>query len=160
MRNEGQNVAQIVYRHAPVKVGIIRSRLHGGCICSLVYFLFQPMVHNWFIKGPVCGKSEDPLLLIGKSSLCGECGFCLKKYATMTICLISNSRWYDYQCALEALLNKTNFPFYYMFFPIVIAFTYRMWNLSLMQKSIYRSLLSTRGRGAILFWGREEACDM
>ena len=37
----------------------------------------------------------------------------LKKHVTMTIyiCLTSNSRWYGNPCALEASLNKTNFPF-------------------------------------------------
>ena len=29
----------------------------------------------------------------------------------MTICLTSNSRWYENKCALEPPLNKTNFPF-------------------------------------------------
>ena len=32
---------------------------------------------------------------------------------TMTICLMSNSRLYGNECALEALLNKTNLPFLY-----------------------------------------------
>ena len=94
-----------------------RSILHNGCICSLGYFPFQPVVRNWSSKGcgmscPVCGKG--PLLLMGKSSLCGESRFPLKKYVTMTICLTSNSR-YENQCALEASLNKTSFPFCYSF---------------------------------------------
>ena len=60
---------------------------------------------------PVFGKVhiKDPYLLIGKSSLCGDNGFPLKKYVSMTICLTSNSRWYEHQCALEVSLNKTNF---------------------------------------------------
>ena len=37
-------------------------------------------------------------------------GFPLNKYVTMTICLTSNSWWYENQCALEVSLNKTNFP--------------------------------------------------
>ena len=116
---EWEDVAQAV-EHSAVKVWILLhggSILHGGCICSLGYFLFQPVVHNWSIKGcgmccPVCGKVhiKDPLLLIGKSSLCGNSGFHLKKYVTMTICLISNSWWYENQCAPEAWLNKANFP--------------------------------------------------
>ena len=60
------------------------------------YFPFQPVVHNWSIKGcgvccPVCGKvhMKDPLLLIGKGSLID--GFSLKKYVTMTICMMSNA---------------------------------------------------------------------
>ena len=50
---------------------------------------------------PVCGKAhiiKDPLLLIGKSSQCGDSGFPLKKYVTMTTCLTPNSRWYKDQC--------------------------------------------------------------
>ena len=50
------------------------------------YFPFQPVVHNWFIKGrgmycSVYGKVhiKDPLLLIEKSSLCGGSGFPSKK---------------------------------------------------------------------------------
>ena len=86
------------------------SILPGGCICSLGYLPFQPMVHNWTIKGcgmcrPVCGKVHirDPLLLIGKSRLCGDSGFPLNKYVIMTISLMSNRRWYENQCSLEAL---------------------------------------------------------
>ena len=43
---------------------------------------------------PVCGKVhlKDPFLLIGNRSLCGNSGFPLKKYVTMTICLTSNSQ--------------------------------------------------------------------
>ena len=116
----GRNVAQAV-QHSAVKVFILlygRSILHGRSICSLGYFPFLPVVHNWSIKGcgmccPVCGKVyvKDPLLHIGKSSPCGDSGFPLKKYITMTICLTSNSQSYENQCAPEASLNKTNFPF-------------------------------------------------
>ena len=108
-----QDVAQVV-EHPPVKVLIIRLILHSGYICSLGYFAFQPVVHNWSMKGcgmccPICGKVriKDPLLLIGKSSLCGDSGFPLNKYVTMTICLTSNSRSYENKCTLEASLNKT-----------------------------------------------------
>ena len=73
------------------------------------------MVHNWSIKGChrcclVCGKVhiKDPLLHIWKSSLCGKSGLPLNKYVTVTICLMSNRRWYGNQCTLEALLNKTS----------------------------------------------------
>ena len=77
-------------------------------------FPFQPVVYDWSIKGmcyPVCGKVhiKDPLLVIGKRSLCGDSGFPLKKFVTMTIWLTSNSGWYENQSALEASLNKTNF---------------------------------------------------
>ena len=56
------------------------------------YFPFQPVVHNWFIKGrgmycSVYGKVhiKDPLLLIEKSSLCGGSGFPSKKCVNVTI---------------------------------------------------------------------------
>ena len=45
-------------------------------------FSFQPVIHGWCNKGrgmcyPVCGMVhiKEPLLLIGKSSLCGGSGF-------------------------------------------------------------------------------------
>ena len=48
----------------------------------LSYFSFQPVLHDWCNKGrgmcyPVCGMMhiKEPLLLIGKSSLCGGSGF-------------------------------------------------------------------------------------
>ena len=59
--NEGWDVAQAV-KHTAVKVWVLLhggSTMHGGNICSLGYFLFQPVVHNWSIKGLcclVCGK--------------------------------------------------------------------------------------------------------
>ena len=59
---------------------------------SLGYFPFQPVVHNWFIKGrgmycSVYGKVhiKDPLLLIEKSSLCGGSGFPSIKCVNVTI---------------------------------------------------------------------------
>ena len=72
------------------------SILYSGCICSLSYFPFQPVpVHNWSIKGcgmfcPVCGKVhiKDPLTLIRRISLCGDIGFPLKKYITVTIYML------------------------------------------------------------------------
>ena len=42
----GWDIAQAV-EHSAAKVWII---LHGGCISSLDYFSFQPVVHNWSIK--------------------------------------------------------------------------------------------------------------
>ena len=56
----------------------------------LGYFPFQPVVHNWFIKGrgmycSVYGKVhiKDPLLLIEKSSLCVAAAvFLLKSVST------------------------------------------------------------------------------
>ena len=50
--------------------------------CSIQYFQFQPVLHNWCNKGrgmwyPACWMMhiKDPLLLIGKSSLCGSSRF-------------------------------------------------------------------------------------
>ena len=56
---------------------VVGSILHG--VDPLSYFSFQPVLHDWCNKGrgmcyPVCGMDE-PLLLIGKSSLCGSSGF-------------------------------------------------------------------------------------
>ena len=97
----GWDVGQAVEQSA-VKVWILMcgdSILHGRCLfCDLGYFPFQPVIHDWSIKGCtmyclVCGKVhiKDPLSLIGKSSLCGNSGMPLKKYVTMTMRLLSKS---------------------------------------------------------------------
>ena len=107
-RENGEwDVTQAV-EHPLVKVWIIWSILHSGCICSLGCFPLQPVVHNWAIKGcgiccPVCGKvrTKVPFLLIRNSSLCGKSRFPLKKYVTITLCLMSNSWCYENQCALD-----------------------------------------------------------
>ena len=77
---------------APLKRSVVGSILLSGPSCSLGYFPFQPVVHNWFIKGrgmycSVYGKVhiKDPLLLIEKSSLCGGSGFPSKKCVNVTI---------------------------------------------------------------------------
>ena len=76
----------------PLKRSVVGSILLSGPSCSLGYFPFQPVVHNWFIK--VCGMYcsvygkvhiKDPLLLIEKSSLCGGSGFPSKKCVNVTI---------------------------------------------------------------------------
>ena len=54
---------------------------------SLSYFWFQPSLHDWCNKG--CGMVliKEPLLLIGKSSLCGGSGFpVLLSEWSFTIC--------------------------------------------------------------------------
>ena len=117
---QGRNVAQMVV-HSAVKVWILLhggSIMPGGCVCNLGYFLLQPVIHKWSIKGsskfcPVCGKVhiQNTLLFIIKSTLGGNSRFPLKKCVRITICLMSNSRCYENQCALEASLNKTNFLF-------------------------------------------------
>ena len=74
-----------------LKRSVVGSILISGPSCSLGYFPFQPVVHNWFIKGrgmycSVYGKVhiKDPLLLIEKSSLCGGSGFPSKKCVNVT----------------------------------------------------------------------------
>ena len=76
----------------PLKRSVVGSILLSGPSCSLGCFPFQPVVHNWFIKGrgmycSVYGKVhiKDPLLLIEKSSLCGGSGFPSKKCVNVTI---------------------------------------------------------------------------
>ena len=76
----------------PLKRSVVGSILLSGPSCSLGYFPFQRVVHNWFIKGrgtycSVYGKVHinDPLLLIEKSSLCGGSGFPSKKCVNVTI---------------------------------------------------------------------------
>ena len=78
----------------------------------LSYFSFQPVLHVWCNKGrgmcyPVCGMVhiKEPLLLIGKSSLCGGSGFpfSLSEWS-LTICLTPYNRKYN---VLSASLNKT-----------------------------------------------------
>ena len=110
-----RDVAQAV-EHSAVKFWIMLhagSILHGGCICSLSYFSFQPVVHNWSIKGygmccPV-GKWKKNIPCCLSERVCGDSIFPLKKYVTMTKCFTSNSWWYENQYALEASLNQTNF---------------------------------------------------
>ena len=58
---------------------VVGSILHG--VDPLSYFSFQPVLHDWCNKGrgmcyPVCGMVhiKEPLLLIDKSSLCGDSG--------------------------------------------------------------------------------------
>ena len=89
--DEERDVAQLI-ACPPLKRSVVGSILLSGPSCSLGYFPFQPVVHNWFIKGrgmycSVYGKVhiKDPLLLIEKSSLCGGSGFPSKKCVNVTI---------------------------------------------------------------------------
>ena len=72
--------------------------LHG--VDPLRYFSFQPVLHDWCNKRrgmcyPVCGMVhiKEPLLLIDKSSLCGDSGFpfSLSEWS-LTICLTPYNR--------------------------------------------------------------------
>ena len=77
---------------------VVGSIIHG--VDPLSYFSFQPVLHDWCNKGcgmcyPVCGMVhiKEPLLLIGKSSLCGGSGFpfSLSEWS-LTICLTPYNR--------------------------------------------------------------------
>ena len=76
-------IAQVV-EHPPVNVWIVRLILHGRCICSLGYFPFQPVAHNWPFDGPIY-KRTFAVYLEKVASLCGDGGFPLKKYVTMIV---------------------------------------------------------------------------
>ena len=77
---------------------VVGSILHG--VDPLSHFSFQPVLHDWCRKGrgmcsPVCGMVhiKEPLLLIGKSSLCGGRGFPLSLSEwSFTICPTSCNR--------------------------------------------------------------------
>ena len=77
---------------------VVGSILHG--VDPLSYFSFQPVLHDSCNKGrgmyyPVCGMMhiKEPLLLIGKSSLCGCRGFPLSLSEwSFTICLTPYNR--------------------------------------------------------------------
>ena len=95
---------------------VVGSILHG--VDPLSYFSYQPVLHNWCNKGhgmcyPVCGMVhiKEPLLLIGKTSLCGSSGFhfSLSQWS-LTICLTPYNRK---QNVLSASLNKT-FPSFFL----------------------------------------------
>ena len=67
----------------------------------LSYFSFQPVLHDWCNKGrgmcyPVCGMVhiKEPLLLIDKSSLCGDSGFpfSLSEWSLTILCLTPYNR--------------------------------------------------------------------
>ena len=98
-------------------VGLI---LHG--VNPLSYFLFQPVLHDW-CKGrgmccPVCGivHIKEPLLLIGKTSLCSGSGFpfSLSEWS-LTICLMPYNRKEN---VLSASLNKTFPSLFFVFFTV------------------------------------------
>ena len=77
---------------------VVGSIFHG--VDPLSYFSFQPVLHDWCTKGrgmcyPVCVMVhiKEPLLLIDKSSLCGDSGFpfSLSEWS-LTICLTPYNR--------------------------------------------------------------------
>ena len=110
-------------RCSPV-VKSVRSWCDGSSDRSLMvdplsYFSFQPVLHDWCTKGrgmcyPVCGVMhiKEPLLLIGKSSLCGDSGFPLSLSDWFfTICLTPyNGKWN----VLGVSLNKKDISFLFL----------------------------------------------
>ena len=95
--SQGAGRSSEVERSLMVRL-VVGSILHG--VDPLSYFSFQPVLHDWCNKGrgmcyPVCGMVhiKEPLLLIGKSSLCGSSGFpfSLSEWS-LTICLMPYNR--------------------------------------------------------------------
>ena len=90
------------------------TRVPSPGLLKTSYFSFQPVLHDWCDKGrgmyyPICGMMhiKEPLLLIGRSSLCGGSGFSLSLPEwSLTICLTPYNRKEN---VLSASLNKT-FP--------------------------------------------------
>ena len=69
----------------------VGSILHG--VNPLSYFSFQPVLHDWCNKGRGMVHIKEPLLLIGKSSLCGGSVFpFLLSEWSLTICLTPYNR--------------------------------------------------------------------
>ena len=74
--------------------GAMGRRIHPSLGGPIELFFVPAMLHDWCIKGrgmsyPVCGMVhvKEPLLLIGKSSLCGSSGFPLSLSEwSFTIC--------------------------------------------------------------------------
>ena len=89
---------------------VVGSILHG--VDPWSYFSFQPVLHDWCNKGyPVCGmvNIKEPLLLIGKSSLCGDSGFpfSLSEWS-LTICLAQYNRKFRVYLSLLYFRKKRN----------------------------------------------------
>ena len=80
--------------------GAMGRRIDPSCGGSIELFLVPASVHDWRNKGcgvyyPVCGMMhiKEPLLLIGKSSLCGGSRFLLSLSEwSFTICLTTFNR--------------------------------------------------------------------
>ena len=117
LMNFGLGSVHFIYRLSLVERSLIvrwvvGSILHG--VDPLSYFSFQPVLLDWCNKGrgmcyPVCGMVhvKEPLLLIGKISLCGGSGFHLSLSEwSFTIRPMPYNRK---QNVLRVSLNKT-FP--------------------------------------------------
>ena len=77
--------------------GAMGRRIDPSWVDPLSYFSFQPVLHDWSraMCYAVCEMVhiKEPLLLIGKSSLCGGSGFpfSLSEWS-LTICLTPYNR--------------------------------------------------------------------
>ena len=91
------------HRFMVCAISVYRQQFDVSCstYSGFLYCLsFQPVLHDWCNKGcgmcyPVCGMVhiKEPLLLIGKSSLCGGSGFPLSLSEwSLTICLTPYNR--------------------------------------------------------------------
>ena len=87
----GESVNERKNRVVAINISIEPLRTRSGC---------KPVLHDWCNIGrgmcyPVCGmvRIKEPLLLIGKSSLCGGSGFPLSLSEwSLTICLTPYNR--------------------------------------------------------------------
>ena len=95
--DQGARCSSVVRAFAHSAMG---RRIDPSGVDPLSYFSFQPVLQDWCNKGcgmcyPVCGMVhiKEPLLLIGKSSLCGgsRFPFSLSKWS-LTICLTPYNR--------------------------------------------------------------------
>ena len=98
---------------------VVGSILHGG---PIELFSFQPVLHDWYNKGhgmcyPVCGMVHiaEPLLLIGKSSLCGRIGHMVKDHsdsekAMCCHCYMGFSLFYNSRGVLTGTRNSSLGP--------------------------------------------------
>ena len=106
---------------------VVRAFPHGSSDRSFVvdpfsYFLFQPVIYDWFNQGfgmcyPVCGMVhiKEPLLLIGKSSPCVDSGFPLSLSEwSFTMCLT------PYNCKYNVLSASLNTKVFSSFFIIIV----------------------------------------
>ena len=92
---------------------VIGSILHGG---PLSYFSFQPVLHNWCNEGrgmcnSVCGMMhiKEPLLLIGKSSLCGGSMFAILSGPLPYVCVYFHICIHKYTIDLLAGIVRCKF---------------------------------------------------
>ena len=101
---ESWSVGPVSADHLSVGSSLLEERLEERLLqlhhYKQSYFSFQPVLHDWCNKGhgmcnPIGGMVhiKEPLLLIGKSSLCGGSGFPFSPSEwSLTICLMPYNR--------------------------------------------------------------------